>query len=390
MELREALTQITEIRLQLARTEVFRGYRAMPVAFSGGVAVLAAVIQAATIADPAVQIGPYLALWIGAAVVSGLAAGLEMMIRARNAASTDDPRADLAGARAILPVPDRRSAGDDRAASGRAGESLDAARPLADLLQPGDLRLLPAACPGRRSGWPSSTWGPVWLCWPWRMARRRFLPGRWACPSERASCWPPPCFIAPWSAIMPQPKAKSSESNGRFAYDGLERVFHEKARLGIMTSLVSQPRGVVFADLKELCHLTDGNLSRHLQVLNEAGFVEIWKGFHKNRPQTLCRITDEGRRRFLRIHQRARDRRPRRPERRSRPHPSPAPARSTSPRLVAGLKSSIAGTLTRRYGICDIFLCITKYLAKSTDLLAAVRTRVAARSHRRGRRHACV
>ena len=45
MELREALTQITEIRLQLARTEVFRGYRAMPVAFSGGVALLAAVIQ---------------------------------------------------------------------------------------------------------------------------------------------------------------------------------------------------------------------------------------------------------------------------------------------------------------------------------------------------------
>jgi DNA-binding MarR family transcriptional regulator len=86
---------------------------------------------------------------------------------------------------------------------------------------------------------------------------------------------------------------------GRFAYEGLERIFHEKARLGIMTSLVTNPRGVIFSDLKELCHLTDGNLSRHLQVLNEAGFVEIWKGFHKNRPQTLCRITDEGRRRFL-------------------------------------------------------------------------------------------
>ena len=87
MELREALTQITEIRLQLARTEVFRGYRAMPVAFSGVVAVLAAVIQAATIADPMLQIGPYLALWIGAAVISGLAAGLEMVVRARNASS---------------------------------------------------------------------------------------------------------------------------------------------------------------------------------------------------------------------------------------------------------------------------------------------------------------
>jgi hypothetical protein len=87
MELRDALTQITEIRLQLARTEVFRGYRAMPVAFSGGVAVLAALVQTATLSDPMVQIGPYLALWIGAAVVSAFAAGLEMMIRARNAAT---------------------------------------------------------------------------------------------------------------------------------------------------------------------------------------------------------------------------------------------------------------------------------------------------------------
>src|SRR3984885_15255897 len=87
MELRDALTQITEIRLQLARTEVFRGYGAMPVAFSGGVAVLAALIQTLTIPDPSTQTGPYLTLWIGAAVVSALAAGLEMMIRARNAAS---------------------------------------------------------------------------------------------------------------------------------------------------------------------------------------------------------------------------------------------------------------------------------------------------------------
>jgi DNA-binding MarR family transcriptional regulator len=98
---------------------------------------------------------------------------------------------------------------------------------------------------------------------------------------------------------MLEPKPKSGEPHGRFAYEGLERVFHEKARLGIMTSLISQPRGVVFANLKELCHLTDGNLSRHLQVLHEAGLVEIWKGYHKNRPQTLCRVTDEGRRRFF-------------------------------------------------------------------------------------------
>ncbi len=98
---------------------------------------------------------------------------------------------------------------------------------------------------------------------------------------------------------MPDSDPVSTESTGRFAYDGLERVFHEKARLGIMTSLVTNARGLVFADLKEMCNLTDGNLSRHLQVLHDAGFVEIWKGYHKNRPQTLCRITDEGRRRFL-------------------------------------------------------------------------------------------
>jgi hypothetical protein len=87
MELREALTQITEIRHQLARTEVFRGYRAIPVAFSGVVALLAALVQIVTIADPVVQVVPYLMIWIGAAVVSGFAAGLEMMIRARNSAS---------------------------------------------------------------------------------------------------------------------------------------------------------------------------------------------------------------------------------------------------------------------------------------------------------------
>jgi len=89
------------------------------------------------------------------------------------------------------------------------------------------------------------------------------------------------------------------DTSGRFAYEGLERVFHEKARLGIMTSLVSHPKGLIFSDLKELCALTDGNLSRHLQVLNEAGLIEVWKGFHRNRPQTVCRITDEGRKRFL-------------------------------------------------------------------------------------------
>jgi DNA-binding transcriptional ArsR family regulator len=87
--------------------------------------------------------------------------------------------------------------------------------------------------------------------------------------------------------------------NGRFAYDGLDRVMHEKARLGILTSLVAHPKGLAFADLKRLCDLTDGNLSRHLQVLQDASLVEVLKGYDGNRPQTVCRITAAGRRRFL-------------------------------------------------------------------------------------------
>ena len=86
---------------------------------------------------------------------------------------------------------------------------------------------------------------------------------------------------------------------GRFAYEGLDRVIHEKARLGVLTSLVAHPKGLIFADLKRLCGLTDGNLSRHLQVLQEAGLVDILKGYEQNRPQTICKITASGRRRFL-------------------------------------------------------------------------------------------
>lgn len=85
MELREALTQITEIRLQMARTEVFRGYRAVPAAFSGVVAVAAATVQMLTIPDPTSQINVYLGLWIGAAVASGLCAAFEMMGRGGDA-----------------------------------------------------------------------------------------------------------------------------------------------------------------------------------------------------------------------------------------------------------------------------------------------------------------
>jgi len=94
-------------------------------------------------------------------------------------------------------------------------------------------------------------------------------------------------------------KSETRARPGQYAYEGLDRIMHEKARLGILTSLASRPEGLLFSDLKELCSLTDGNLSRHLQTLQEAGLVEIWKGYHKKRPQTLCRLSTKGRERFL-------------------------------------------------------------------------------------------
>jgi DNA-binding transcriptional ArsR family regulator len=90
-----------------------------------------------------------------------------------------------------------------------------------------------------------------------------------------------------------------SQTDAPFAYGGLDRVMHEKARLGLLTSLMVHPKGLAFADLRQLCGLTDGNLSRHLQVLQEAGLVEVIKGYEGNRPHTSCRLTKIGRRRFL-------------------------------------------------------------------------------------------
>jgi DNA-binding MarR family transcriptional regulator len=95
-------------------------------------------------------------------------------------------------------------------------------------------------------------------------------------------------------------KRKSKPSSApRFAYDGLDRVIHERARLSLLTSLITHPKGLSFSELKEYCALTDGNLNRNLQVLEEAKLVTVAKRYDNRRPQTLCKITPLGRRRYL-------------------------------------------------------------------------------------------
>lgn len=94
-------------------------------------------------------------------------------------------------------------------------------------------------------------------------------------------------------------KSKQLPAEGRFAYTGLDRVIHERARLSVLTALLTHTKGQTFNELKQLCALTDGNLARHLEVLEKEGFVRISKGQDGNRPQTMCRITASGRARYM-------------------------------------------------------------------------------------------
>jgi hypothetical protein len=87
MELHDALAEIAEIRLRVERTNVFRGYRSLPVAFSGLLAFAAALVQGVWLPEPMRRLPDYLALWIGVALVSMAAAGAEMALRARRSGS---------------------------------------------------------------------------------------------------------------------------------------------------------------------------------------------------------------------------------------------------------------------------------------------------------------
>lgn len=79
----------------------------------------------------------------------------------------------------------------------------------------------------------------------------------------------------------------------------LARLFHEPGRLAIMSHLAGAARGAPFTELKEMCELTDGNLSRHLKTLETGGAVRIEKSFVGARPRTTVHLTDEGRDGFV-------------------------------------------------------------------------------------------
>jgi predicted ArsR family transcriptional regulator len=84
-----------------------------------------------------------------------------------------------------------------------------------------------------------------------------------------------------------------------FAYEGLERIFHERGRLAVCTCLIANPGGMSFKALQEACALTDGNLNRHLHALAETEIVSIVRVRGDGRPTTIVHITNSGKERFL-------------------------------------------------------------------------------------------
>jgi DNA-binding MarR family transcriptional regulator len=77
----------------------------------------------------------------------------------------------------------------------------------------------------------------------------------------------------------------------------LDRVIHEKGRLAIMSALAATPE-LSFTELKNALEMTDGNLTTHIRILQEEGFISVAKSYQNNRSLTTCSLTKAGRKAF--------------------------------------------------------------------------------------------
>jgi DNA-binding transcriptional ArsR family regulator len=287
----KALADITAIRTQMARGAEFRGYGPATVAATGFVALFAAAVQAFYLPDPASNVFGYLALWIATAAISVGLIGVEMVGRSRQF-TPGSPGDDLGGDRHSF-RPAWRVRFNIRSLPFCATERLMVPGLGRSYSASGSLP--PAVACRARCMRACGIWGPAQSVSRSRAGRDAFSP------------WPRTfglgqLFMRPSLSECRRERCRSlirKAISGRFSYDGRDRVIHEKARLGVLTSLVAHPKGLAFGDLKQMCGLTDGNLSRHLQVLEEARLIAIAKGYDQNRPQTVCRITAQGRQRYL-------------------------------------------------------------------------------------------
>ena len=92
------------------------------------------------------------------------------------------------------------------------------------------------------------------------------------------------------AAGHPQPE----QAGPRHPTNGIDETVHQRHRLGILT-ITAEAQRAEFGYLREALGLTPGNLSKHLTVLEQAGMVDVEKGYNGRRPRTWVRITAQGR-----------------------------------------------------------------------------------------------
>ncbi len=90
----------------------------------------------------------------------------------------------------------------------------------------------------------------------------------------------------------------SGDEANPFDHGGIDDVIHGRLRLGVMAYL-SGASPALFTELREKVNATDGNLSTHLRKLEDAGYVEIEKGYEGRRPQTKVHLTEAGRKAWM-------------------------------------------------------------------------------------------
>ncbi|MFL5809551.1 MAG: winged helix-turn-helix domain-containing protein [Flavisolibacter sp.] len=84
---------------------------------------------------------------------------------------------------------------------------------------------------------------------------------------------------------------------GKNPISGLNKVFDNRVRLGVMSILMVNEE-INFNDLKQLLEVTDGNLATHLQTLEESNYIKVYKGFIGRKTNTTYSITRTGEKAF--------------------------------------------------------------------------------------------
>ena len=99
---------------------------------------------------------------------------------------------------------------------------------------------------------------------------------------------------APQKPIAEVPDSQAARTREKSAAPSLDRLIHERLRLGIISALAAN-ESLTFSDLKNLLNTTDGNLSVHARKLEEAGYISCTKFFEGRLPKTEYKLTAAGR-----------------------------------------------------------------------------------------------